>query len=738
MTTTTLPAAPIPAKAAAPLYLNGHPATGRVLRAVILKEMRQNLVLVALAFLLMVIVALFGEYYRSGFLSYRYDPLNVLLYESVRASIPLACAVAAFILGVAQPLSDLNFDRWAFLMHRPVPRSMLFWGRALAGLLLYFIIAGVPLIALLLYGMTSAGGHYFVWQYTLPPIADFFTGTAYYFAGLLVADRQARYYGSRLVPLILAFAASFCASMSPWFLLAMFCNVCFATLLALGAWGSAVSHGYTLKAPAWLRMALAAGLFLACLILCGVPATVARLGINSARLPYSGTSEWWRVQSSTDYGLLTDGTFYKSTSVYKWANTATAPYGISDYSTTTYTDMEGHEIPAPPEQVFETRAYISPEQQGRRERRGYRDLDQLVVETMFAQPSRYPGDPVRTPEDHWYLDQTKNRYYLYKYPPEHYQWAGTLGENGFVAAPGLAQAFEDPITDYNSGVLTRRVLYNVDLQNATAKPLFTAPPGEVIRGYSYMNTSTSTQPALPVLDRLFILTDKQLFYLNRKGQTLAQLPVDRNVSDTLGVRYLPQKQWWVLIYYNTEREDPNLSNNYHYEFYDDAGKFVSSRDLQNTYDRVRTPEILLGESKVAAWNAEEGVAMAVSPWTQLGMGRFARWLAPTDADAARMLRAEDPDQEWIRTATFCLCLLIFVSLMRPLTAFYRLEHGWLWYLLALLTGPAALLTLLATQKIPGRIRCPVCNTPRPLVALTCPTCHAPWPVPAQTGTEIFT
>ena len=35
MTTTILPAAPIPAKAAAPLYLNGHPSTAHVLRAAV-------------------------------------------------------------------------------------------------------------------------------------------------------------------------------------------------------------------------------------------------------------------------------------------------------------------------------------------------------------------------------------------------------------------------------------------------------------------------------------------------------------------------------------------------------------------------------------------------------------------------------------------------------------------------------------------------------------------------------
>ena len=134
MTTTAISPAPAPAASAPPHRPGQPPRLGRVLRAQIAKEMRQNLVFLGLAISLVVVIACLVEYLGTGFLAYNYRTLNVLLYPSLATSIPLACAVAGLTLGIAQPLADVNADRWAFLIHRPVPRSMLFWGRALAGL----------------------------------------------------------------------------------------------------------------------------------------------------------------------------------------------------------------------------------------------------------------------------------------------------------------------------------------------------------------------------------------------------------------------------------------------------------------------------------------------------------------------------------------------------------------------------------------------------------------------------
>ena len=119
--------------------------------------------------------------------------------------------------------------------------------------------------------MTRAGGLFFLWQYTLPHLADFFTGIVYYFAGLLIADRQARLYGSRVVPLVGALTASALVIAVPWFTAALVIAVAFAALFAAAALGSAVSRGYQLHAPAIWRLATVMILLLAFSLLLAAP-----------------------------------------------------------------------------------------------------------------------------------------------------------------------------------------------------------------------------------------------------------------------------------------------------------------------------------------------------------------------------------------------------------------------------------------------------------------------------------
>jgi hypothetical protein len=76
-----------------------------LLAAVIAKELRQNLISLALVYLIEFMLIMFEEWFRSGFWSEtRGTYLNVLLDPSVRAAIPFACAAAGLCLGIAQPV----------------------------------------------------------------------------------------------------------------------------------------------------------------------------------------------------------------------------------------------------------------------------------------------------------------------------------------------------------------------------------------------------------------------------------------------------------------------------------------------------------------------------------------------------------------------------------------------------------------------------------------------------------
>ncbi len=156
-----------------------------------LKELRQNWLNLALVICLEFIIVCVAEWFRSGWLfDTMHDYHNVLLLPAVRDSITLGCAAAGLLLGVLQPLADRNFDLWAFLTHRPVPRWWLYLGRIIAGLLLYGIAAGLPVAFALAIAPARWGGRFFIWEYTLPPIADWMSGLAFYFVGLLIMERQ--------------------------------------------------------------------------------------------------------------------------------------------------------------------------------------------------------------------------------------------------------------------------------------------------------------------------------------------------------------------------------------------------------------------------------------------------------------------------------------------------------------------------------------------------------------------
>jgi hypothetical protein len=96
-----------------------------------------------------------------------------------------------------------------------------------------------------------------------------------------------------------------------------------------------------------------------------------------------------------------------------------------------------------------------------------------------------------------------------------------------------------------------------------------------------------------------------------------------------------------------------------------------------------------------------------------------------------------PALTWPSLLTLSLGLLFRGGIGYAVAHFYRTGHRWLWALLALVTGPAGVLTLMALRRLPSRIKCPACGAPRGVADLACPRCHEQWPSPTRTGAEVF-
>src|SRR5262249_20356411 len=78
----------------------------------------------------------------------------------------------------------------------------------------------------------------FHWRTSLPWLADILSGLVYYFAGMLVAQRDVRWYASRCLPLAAAFCCSYLVCVVPEFWQALVVIGIFALVVAVAAWGS--------------------------------------------------------------------------------------------------------------------------------------------------------------------------------------------------------------------------------------------------------------------------------------------------------------------------------------------------------------------------------------------------------------------------------------------------------------------------------------------------------------------
>lgn len=175
-----------------------------MIRALVLKELREILPLAAvgLSMQLLVVAALMGMKPFDSWL-----PLNQLgvPFQERVVSPGLGATGLAFtlLLGFRQSVWESTQGTWKFLLHRPLRRETIFLVRLAAGMCVYLVCTLFPL---LFYACWAAvPGHYpgpFEWSMTgfawrlcgLMPLV--------YLGAFLSGLRPARWYGTRLLPLV--------------------------------------------------------------------------------------------------------------------------------------------------------------------------------------------------------------------------------------------------------------------------------------------------------------------------------------------------------------------------------------------------------------------------------------------------------------------------------------------------------------------------------------------------------
>jgi hypothetical protein len=229
------------------------------LKVLFWKECRENArwaVLALLALLLGLAYAWFHLVQQQS------GPTLGQIWSGENLVLTITTPLIGLALGLLQVLPELRRDQWAFLVHRPASRTTLFFGKALAGVCLYLLATTLPL--LILAAWAAQPSHVpapFDFRFTLAGWAAILSGLPFYFAGLLVALRPARWYGSRALPLLTALLVPLAAAQSLEFLPVVLCCLLVTTILLCAAWGGFLTGGQYKEQTKPARFALGLALY---------------------------------------------------------------------------------------------------------------------------------------------------------------------------------------------------------------------------------------------------------------------------------------------------------------------------------------------------------------------------------------------------------------------------------------------------------------------------------------------
>src|SRR6516165_7133173 len=155
------------------------------MKSLIWKEWRENLKWVPLPTLVII-----GPIFLFG--------LPPLMDAGFSFFVGLVMVVFGAALGFVQLFFESSGDKRSLLLHRPLSSSQIFLAKSIVGVGLYLLAMGIPFACIL--RLAATPGYMpqpFEWPMVLPWTADILTGLVFYFAGMLTAQREARWYGSR-------------------------------------------------------------------------------------------------------------------------------------------------------------------------------------------------------------------------------------------------------------------------------------------------------------------------------------------------------------------------------------------------------------------------------------------------------------------------------------------------------------------------------------------------------------
>jgi hypothetical protein len=657
------------------------------MKALVFKEIRENLKLAALGMGIYTLVLL--QQYHGYVMSPR-DMTQPLVNREFLMFTAWFCALFGAVLGWLQIHNERRPDLWAFLMHRPMTRTSIFLAKAIAGLGLYAVAAGLPLLGFIVWARLPGHVGAPFEPIMLRPAATFYlAGTVGYFAGMLTGLRQARWYASRALGLGVVIVVIPLMLLRPEFWQGLAILLLGAAILITAAWGGFQNHGHYHGQPALGKAALTGALTLGSLVVVGVAAV-----FLTKFLPRPEATGPEHSYSMTQTGA-----------VFKVTVGAGRPPEIVDLEGKPLLDAKtGHMI-----ELAEFNRHAPPAisldvKQGDANRyRSWMERDCSLFSGWRA-----------TPDTVWYFWDRYGR--LAGYDSASRRFIGSLGPNGFARdIAGQGDLFRKPEGGGQSRtLLTDTTVFLVDVEQRTVKTLLTTTKDDPILGVKLMifNDYDREYTALVVTKRFIQL-------LTADVKPMWKIPYEPAYPDYTGIKVQllePLGQWAVWITPDQRgREHPNSK--------------LPSRVTWLTRNQgiVRSIDLPALPEPGYKSRAEDNLFGCVMP---PGLIAALNWLrqGPWSAEMLPLFLRS------FGTAVV-LCLPIGWWLGRRYSLPLRAQVGWAVFLL--LCGVPGLLAFLSVQEWPAREACPNCKRLRLVDRAQCEHCGADFAPPEKTGTEVF-
>ena len=520
------------------------------MRAIFWKEIRENLKWAAIAFIGYSLALAMAWTAVSNSSDYAVN-LSILSSSILSVTTLCACAFGA-ALGFLQILPEHRSDRWAFLVHRPIPVTTIFLGKVASGLALYFAAMLAPWLFLCWWA--SIPGHLcapFEWGMGCGGLAVILAGTACYFAGMITSLRRARWLGSKAFALLCAVWVTGASSGAVHFWAACAWIALMTAALAVAAHGSFSRNGVYTSQGLVSRLSLVAVFVVGlCMLVQGIGELCKAMIYN--RSYYGNAITYGITKAGEPVKMFESGGQIRRVEDMAGNDLKVRKDLLPSYANTLSRSVKMEATDADPREA------------------GY-----LAYYRYFAESASMPGT-------HWYYSRSARR--LEAYDHDTRKLSGYLTPDGYhaasdgVPASAFPAAFQsnEPLYSMENEIVFGTKLYVVDYAGLTVRLLTETEKASDLKGVALI-AAMRTLDEPPLSDWFVVaeLKDGITLFKASDGSLQCTIPYefpytkDSGTWSDIGVSMMPDKLHFLVMYEPAERKQiaaGNILSSYLYRY----------------------------------------------------------------------------------------------------------------------------------------------------------------------------